>query len=94
MSAPKHVPMRRCVVCRTSMPKERLIRFVRTDDAGWQLDPRGRAEGRGTWVCMDCARAQNDKQFARGFRGRADTVVDQLREHLNPDSPKTGGNHG
>ena len=94
MAAERHVPMRRCVVCRTSMPKDRLIRFVRDDDGAWRLDARGRAPGRGTWVCNDGASEADPKRLARGFRGRPDAVVEQLRSHLNPDAHNSGGQHG
>ena len=106
MPVKRHVPMRRCVVCRTSLPKERLIRFVRGDDGAWRLDATGRAPGRGTWVCTPCAQEADPKRLARGFRGRADAVSAQLEKHLeerleeqhrtrpNPHAPSSGGQHG
>lgn len=94
MPAERHVPLRRCVVCRTSLPKEGLVRFVRDEQNAWTLDADRRSGGRGTWICLDCAHEEDPKRIARGFRGRADDVVTQLRTHLNPDPTTTGGKHG
>lgn len=94
MPAERHVPLRRCVVCRASLPKEQLVRFVRDASDAWVLDADKRAGGRGAWVCLTCAREADPKRIARGFRGRAEPVVTQLRSHFQPHSPKSGGNHG
>ena len=94
MPPERHVPLRRCVVCRESLPKEQLVRFVRDASGAWVLDAEMRAGGRGTWVCLECAREADAKRIARGFRGRPEPVVTQLRSHVEPPSPKTGGNHG
>ncbi|MDF1523851.1 MAG: DUF448 domain-containing protein, partial [Trueperaceae bacterium] len=66
MTAPRHVPVRRCVACREAAPKRELIRLVRTE-AGWRLDLAQRAGGRGTSLCRACARAA----VAAGPRARA-----------------------
>ena len=55
MTAPRHVPVRRCAACRAAAPKRELIRLVRTE-AGWRLDLPQRAGGRGTSLCRACAR--------------------------------------
>lgn len=36
--ASKHIPMRRCVLCRRSKPQTELIRFYKLQDGSWQLD--------------------------------------------------------
>lgn len=90
MSRPRHVPLRRCVACRESRPKRELIRLVRTGatgDAGWALDLRQRAGGRGTSLCPACALAalrRDDaarfKGFRRAFRQDADVVASLLAD--------------
>jgi len=96
MSRPRHVPQRRCIACRESRPKRELIRLVRTgaaDDAGWALDLRQRAGGRGTSLCPICALAavrrgdaarRDDagrlKGFRRAFRQEADAVTSLLAD--------------
>jgi len=44
-------PQRRCVVCQQSADKLGLIRVRRSADGRIRLDPTGRAEGRGAYVC-------------------------------------------
>lgn len=47
----KHVPQRMCVVCRTSSAKRSLTRLVRTPDEGVHIDPTGKQNGRGAYLC-------------------------------------------
>ncbi len=46
----KHIPIRTCVVCRQKDDKRDLMRIVRTDD-GVHVDPSGKIEGRGAYLC-------------------------------------------
>lgn len=46
----KTVPMRTCVVCREKAGKRALIRIVRAE-AGVQVDPSGKLNGRGAYLC-------------------------------------------
>ena len=48
----KHIPQRTCVGCRLVLPKRTLMRLVRTPD-GVQLDPGGKAAGRGAYLHND-----------------------------------------
>ena len=45
----KHVPQRTCVGCHQVLPKRTLIRIVRTP-GGVQIDPTGKAAGRGAYL--------------------------------------------
>jgi predicted RNA-binding protein YlxR (DUF448 family) len=47
----KHVPLRTCVVCRATSAKRALTRLVRTVDEGVQIDPTGKRNGRGAYLC-------------------------------------------
>lgn len=47
----KHVPQRTCVVCRETNAKRTLIRVVRTSETSYEIDPTGRANGRGAYLC-------------------------------------------
>lgn len=51
----KHVPQRSCVICKAKREKRDLTRLVRTDN-GIQIDPSGKMNGRGAYVCnsKDC----------------------------------------
>jgi uncharacterized protein len=48
---PKHVPLRTCVACRTTGAKRGLVRIVRTPQGGVEVDPTGKAPGRGAYLC-------------------------------------------
>jgi uncharacterized protein len=78
----RHVPLRRCVSCRASLPKAELVRLVR-DEAGWRHDAMLRAGGRGTWVCLACLGRLDERDttraLARAFRQDAPQVGALLR---------------
>ncbi len=47
----KHIPQRTCVVCRETNAKRTLTRIVRTANEGVQVDPTGKQNGRGAYLC-------------------------------------------
>ena len=49
----KKIPMRQCLGCREMKPKRELIRVVRSPEGEISLDFRGKASGRGAYVCPD-----------------------------------------
>ena len=52
----KKIPMRQCLGCREHKAKRDLIRVVRSPEGVISLDFRGKAPGRGAYVCPqpDC----------------------------------------
>jgi len=44
-------PLRTCIGCRHVQPKGLLLRLVRASDGRVVVDERGRAQGRGAYVC-------------------------------------------
>jgi len=52
----KHVPVRTCVSCRESGAKRGLTRIVRTPDGEVRIDPTGKRNGRGAYLCdkLEC----------------------------------------
>ncbi len=46
-----HVPERTCVICRQKAAKRRLVRVVRTPGGRVHVDPTGKADGRGAYLC-------------------------------------------
>ncbi len=77
MSA-KHVPLRRCVVCRETRPQAELLRFYQ-QEGRWRLDAKGKAGGRGSWLCRDKPECSQVKNLRRYFRNEAVTVGLQLQ---------------
>lgn len=49
----KKIPMRSCVVTREKLPKQELIRVVRTPDQEVIVDLNGKANGRGAYLKKD-----------------------------------------
>ncbi len=47
----QHVPMRRCVACGTQRPKKELLHIVRTPQGDVTVDIKGKAAGRGAYLC-------------------------------------------
>ncbi len=47
---PKRVPQRTCVGCRTVQSKRQLVRLVRTAQGDVEIDPTGKAQGRGAYL--------------------------------------------
>lgn len=49
----KKIPMRQCLGCREMKPKRELIRAVRSPQGEVSLDFKGKAAGRGAYICPD-----------------------------------------
>ena len=47
----KKIPLRQCLGCREMKPKKELIRVVRSPEGEISLDFKGKASGRGAYVC-------------------------------------------
>lgn len=68
---PKHVPLRTCVACRRTEAKRALIRIVRDAAGRVAVDPTGKRNGRGAYLCHDpnCwAAALKRKALERALR--------------------------
>lgn len=66
----KKIPMRQCLGCREMKPKRELIRAVKSPEGEVSLDFRGKASGRGAYICPnpDCLKkAIKAKALERAF---------------------------
>lgn len=66
----KKIPMRQCVGCREMKAKTELVRVVRSPEGEISLDFRGKAPGRGAYVCpqAECLRrAIKSRALERGL---------------------------
>lgn len=52
---PKKIPMRQCLGCREMKPKRELVRVVRSPQGEISVDLKGKAPGRGAYVCHSSA---------------------------------------
>ena len=51
----KKIPQRQCMGCRERKEKRELIRVVRSPEGAVSLDFRGKAPGRGAYICPEMA---------------------------------------
>ena len=81
---PKKIPMRRCVACHQMKDKRELIRVVRSPEGEIFIDPTGKKNGRGAYLCRnsDCiAKARKAKSLSRDLKTEIPAeVFDQLLE--------------
>lgn len=84
----KKIPMRKCLGCQEMKPKKELIRVVRSPEGEVTLDFKGKAPGRGAYVCpeMQCLKkAVKAKALERAFSTQIpqeiyDTLIRQMEE--------------
>ena len=72
------VPLRQCVGCREMKSKRDMIRILKTPEGEFMLDPTGRKNGRGAYICRDAqclAKAKKSKALDRSFRMSIPTEV-------------------
>jgi len=66
----KKIPIRQCLGCREMKPKRELTRVVRSPEGSIGIDTKGKASGRGAYVCHDLQclkRAIKAKAISRAF---------------------------
>ncbi len=92
---PKHVPQRTCVACRDKNAKRTLTRIVRTPDGQIEIDPSGKRNGRGAYLCTQAScwqRALTTPVLARALKSEIDeTARVTLQTHMDSltDQPAT-----
>ena len=84
---PKKIPMRQCLGCREMKPKMDLIRVVRSPDgAEITLDFKGKAPGRGAYLCPDpdcLKKAIRSRALERAFSAPIpQEIYDRLQEEM------------
>jgi uncharacterized protein len=90
---PKRQPVRTCVACRTSGGKRGLLRLVRLpkpEGAGVALDPTGKQNGRGAYICATSAcveLALKRKALERSLKtALTEEVQAELRAAIPPEN--------
>jgi len=82
----KKIPMRQCLGCREMKPKRELIRVVRSPEGQISLDFKGKASGRGAYVCPDAQclkKAVKAKALERAFSCQIpQEIYDRLNEEM------------
>lgn len=77
MTKVRKTPLRTCIGCQSGSDKRALVRVVRTPEGDVSVDPSGKANGRGAYLC-----ATPECFDAAVRRKRLDSA---LRVHLKED---------
>jgi len=81
----KKIPMRQCLGCREMKSKRELIRVVRSPEGEVSLDFKGKANGRGAYICpsADCLKkATRAKALERAL---SVSIPEDVYEKLNQE---------
>lgn len=85
----KKIPMRQCLGCREMKPKWELIRVVRSPEGEISLDFKGKAPGRGAYICPAPAclkQAIKAKALERAFSTQIpEAVYEKLNEEMEAE---------
>ena len=87
----KKIPMRQCLGCREMKPKRELIRVVRSSEGEISLDFRGKAPGRGAYVCpnSECLKkARKARALERAFSAQ---IPPEIYERLEAEMERGDG---
>ena len=86
MNGVKRTPLRTCVGCRSQKSKMQLIRVVLSPDGVICIDPSGKMNGRGAYLCRDsqCLEAAiRNHGLEKAFRkGLPDETLSRLRMEI------------
>lgn len=84
--AAKKVPLRKCIGCGELKHKKELLRVIKTPEETIVLDPTGKKNGRGAYICtsVECfTKARKTKALERSLKAFIpDTVYDELEKEL------------
>ena len=86
----KKIPMRQCLGCREMKPKKELIRVVRSPEGDISLDFRGKAPGRGAYICPDAQclkKAVRARALEKAFSAQ---IPEEVYEKLNEEMECAG----
>jgi len=94
--ARKHIPLRTCVACRQIRAKRELVRIVKPPEGQIVVDEKGKAAGRGAYLCrrrtcwqvvMQPGRLEHALRAAVSAEEREALL--RYAEHLPEDLPAT-----
>lgn len=86
----KKIPMRQCLGCREMKPKKELIRVVRSPEGDISLDFKGKAPGRGAYICHNAQclkKAVRARALEKAFSAQ---IPEEVYEKLNEEMERAG----
>lgn len=67
----KRVPLRKCIACQKTLSKKEMLRVIRNPEGKVELDPTGKKNGRGAYICGKLEgfeKAKKGKAFDRALK--------------------------
>lgn len=80
----RKIPQRKCVVCNVRKDKNELLRIVRNKDGNIFVDPTGKENGRGTYICL----SQECLEKARKTRALNSSLKANISEEIYQEIEK------
>lgn len=84
MMKAKKVPLRKCVGCQNQFDKRTMIRIVKSKEGDFSVDFKGRANGRGAYICKkaECFEIAHKKDaLSRAFSMKVpNEIYEELKE--------------
>lgn len=79
----RKIPVRTCVVTKEALPKQELLRIVRTPEGEVKVDETGKLNGRGAYIKKDLTvleKAQKSKMLERKLECKIeDSVYEEIK---------------
>lgn len=79
--------MRQCLGCHEMIGKKNMLRVVKTPEGQFMLDPTGKMNGRGAYICFSRECLENaikSKGLERSFKMKIpEEIYDKLRKELS-----------
>jgi len=85
----KKVPLRSCVITKEQLPKQELLRIVRTPEGEVKADETGKLNGRGAYIKKDIEvleKAKKSKALARNLEVEIpESIYDEIEKIIKAE---------
>lgn len=85
----KKIPMRKCVACGENKPKSELLRIVNNKEEGIIIDPSGKKNGRGAYICKTVAcleKAKKNKKICHALNAEiSEEIYKEISSYVTKD---------
>lgn len=82
---PKKVPMRMCLGCREMRPKAELRRIVKSPEGEIGIDLKGKAPGRGAYICFSEQCLKKARKSRALERALETSIGEEIYERLEAE---------
>ncbi len=81
----KKIPLRKCIGCGEMKPKSELVRVVKNKENEISVDLKGKANGRGAYVCKDIECFENAEKSRRLQRALQTNIPEEVYRKLEEE---------